>query len=60
MSLPYNKNNISRAKQLRQEATRKENHLWYDYLRGYPVRFQRQKAIDNYIADFIPVRLNWW
>ena len=26
--------------------------LWYDYLRQYPVRFQRQKAIGNYIADF--------
>lgn len=29
-----------------------ERRLWYLYLRGYPLRFQRQKAIDNYIADF--------
>ena len=26
--------------------------MWYDFLRMYPVRFQRQKAIGNYIADF--------
>ncbi len=29
-----------------------ERKLWYDFLRTYPVRFQRQKAIGNYIADF--------
>ena len=29
-----------------------ERKLWFDFLRNYPVRFQRQKAIDNYIADF--------
>lgn len=29
-----------------------ENKLWYDFLRTYPVRFQRQKVIDGYIADF--------
>jgi very-short-patch-repair endonuclease len=29
-----------------------ERKLWYEFLRSYPVRFQRQKAIDNYIADF--------
>ena len=40
------------AKQLRREMTREEKHLWYDFLRGYPIRFLRQKVIDNYIADF--------
>ena len=29
-----------------------ERKRWFDFLRNYPVRFQRQKAIDNYIADF--------
>ena len=29
-----------------------EKKLWYQFLRDYPVRFQRQKAIGNYIADF--------
>ena len=29
-----------------------ERKLWYDFLRNYPLRFQRQKAIGSYIADF--------
>ena len=29
-----------------------ERKLWYCYLNKYPVRFQRQKPIGNYIADF--------
>ena len=29
-----------------------ERKLWYNFLRKYPVRFQRQKAIGNYITDF--------
>jgi very-short-patch-repair endonuclease len=52
MSLYYNKNNITLAKNLRKNATPQENHLWYDFLSKYKVRFQRQKAIDNFIADF--------
>ena len=32
--------------------TKEERHLWYDFLRTYPVRFLRQKVIDNYIVDF--------
>ncbi len=32
--------------------TKEEKHLWYDFLRTYPVRFLRQKVIDNYIVDF--------
>ena len=52
MSLPYQGKLISRAKELRKNATKQENHLWYDFLRGYPVRFQRQKTIDSFIADF--------
>ena len=52
MSLEYNNKNIVLAKQLRNNATKEENHLWYDFLSKYKVRFQRQKAIDNFIADF--------
>ena len=52
MSLPYNKKIIPFAKELRNNATKQENHLWYDFLRTYPIRFQRQKTIDSYIADF--------
>lgn len=32
--------------------TKEEKHLWYDFLRDYPVRFLRQKVIGNYIVDF--------
>ncbi len=48
----YNKENIPLAKVLRKNMTPWERTLWYDFLRDYPVRFQRQKAIGNYIADF--------
>ena len=48
----YNKENIPLAKTLRKNMTPWERKLWYDFLRYYPVRFQRQKAIGNYIADF--------
>ncbi len=52
MSLDYNKKNITLAKNLRRNSTPQENHLWYDFLCNYKPRFQRQKAIDNFIADF--------
>ena len=48
----YNKANIPLAKVLRRNMTPWERKLWYDFLRSYPVRFQRQKAIGEYIADF--------
>ncbi len=52
MSLNYKGKNIALARKLRKQATPQENHLWYDFLRRYPIRFQRQKAIDSYIVDF--------
>ena len=52
MSLPYKGELIPQAKELRKNATPQENHLWYDFLRTYPVRFQRQKAISSFIVDF--------
>ena len=52
----YNKENIPLAKALRKNMTRWERKLWYEFLRDYPVRFQRQKAIGNYIADFYSAR----
>ena len=39
------------AKDLRKNMTKEEKHLWYDFLRDYPVRFLRQKVIDDYIVD---------
>jgi very-short-patch-repair endonuclease len=48
----YNKNNVVLAKNLRKNMTPQEKHLWYDFLKSYDVRFQRQKPLGNYIADF--------
>ena len=48
----YNKAKIPLAKTLRKNMTPWERKLWYEFLRSYPIRFQRQKAIGNYIVDF--------
>ena len=32
--------------------TQEERHLWYDFLKGLPVTFHRQKVIGQYIVDF--------
>jgi len=41
-----------RSRDLRKNATPEENHLWYDALSNYPVRWHRQKPIGPYIVDF--------
>ena len=48
----YNKGNVPLAKALRKNMTPWERKLWYDFLRDYPVRFQRQKPLGDYIVDF--------
>ena len=52
MQWKHNQQLVPLAKQLRKEMTKEERHLWYDYLRSYPVRFSRQKVLGKYIADF--------
>ena len=52
MQYKHNKQLVPFAKQLRKEMTKEERHLWYDFLRTYPVRFSRQKVLGKYIADF--------
>ena len=52
MDRKHNKELTPNAKALRKNMTKEERHLWYDFLRNYPVRFTRQKVIDNYIVDF--------
>ena len=48
----HNKDIVTLAKELRKNMTREEKHLWYDYLRKYPIKFLRQKVIGKHIADF--------
>ena len=47
----HNKELTPLAKQLRSEMTKEERHLWYDFLRTYPIRFSRQKVLGRYIVD---------
>ena len=49
---------VTYARDLRKNMTKEERHLWYDYLRNYPVRFQRQKILGKYIADFYCAKAN--
>ena len=52
MQPKHNSKLVPLAKQLRKDMTKEERHLWYDFLRGYPVRFSRQKVLGRFIADF--------
>ena len=47
-----NKNLVEASRCLRKNMTKQEKHLWYDYLSGYPVRWYKQRIIDNFIVDF--------
>ena len=46
------------AKQLRKNMTPWERHLWFDFLRSYPVRFRRQAVFGEYVADFYCAKAN--
>ena len=48
----HNSNLTPNARELRKNMTKQEKHLWYDFLRNYPVRILRQKVIDSFVADF--------
>ena len=50
--MKHNIDNKILARQLRNQMTPWERKLWYCFLKDYPVRFQRQKCIDEYIVDF--------
>ncbi|MDO4816622.1 MAG: endonuclease domain-containing protein [Bacillota bacterium] len=52
MKHPRNNKKIDFARKLRKEMTKEERHLWYDFLKDYPVRFRRQEIIDSFIVDF--------
>ena len=50
--IPYNKNLVSNAKNLRKNMTPEERHLWYDFFKKVPFSVRRQHNIENYIVDF--------
>lgn len=41
-----------RSQELRKNATKEENKLWYQYLRTHSFQFNRQKPFGRYIVDF--------
>ena len=47
-----NNNLLENARTLRKNMTPQEKHLWYDFLRYYPIKIYKQRIIGNYIADF--------
>ena len=52
MDRKHNKSLVPNAKELRNNMTKEERHLWYDFLRDCSVRFSRQKVFGKYIVDF--------
>ena len=48
----YDHGNVKLARNLRKNMTPWERKLWFCFLRKYPIKFQRQKPIANYIVDF--------
>ncbi len=53
---PYNENLKDKARFLRNNQTKAEKKLWYQYLSPHKVKFNRQKIIDNFIVDFYCAR----
>ena len=37
--------------------TKEEKHHWYDFFKNFPVRFLKQKIIDDFIVDFYSASL---
>ena len=52
MDRKHNKPLVGNARTLRKNMTKEERHLWYDFLRDYPIKFLRQKILGKYIVDF--------
>ena len=52
MQYKQNKQLVPFARELRKNMTPQERDLWYKYLRGHPLKFNRQKVLGKYIADF--------
>ena len=52
MQTKKNKELVPVAKQLRKNMTKEERHLWYDFLRSYPLHIYRQRVLGKYNVDF--------
>ena len=52
MEIPKNNKLLPNARALRRDMTPQERHLWYDFLRTYPLKFYKQRIIGPFIVDF--------
>ena len=43
---------LRNSQKLRRDMTKEERHLWYDFLKTYPVQFKRQTPVGSYVVDF--------
>ena len=50
--LPYDRELVDRARELRKNMTEAEKKLWFDYLKSFKFRVLRQRPIDHFIVDF--------
>ena len=58
--LPYDKNLVSKARELRKSETEAERTFWFEVLKNKKLKdlkFTRQKPIGNFIVDFYCARL---
>jgi len=58
--IPYDKKLVSRARELRREATKAENLFWSKILQDKKLanlKFTRQKPLDHFIVDFYCAKL---
>ncbi len=58
--IPYDKNLVSRAKELRKETTEAENLFWNKVLKSEKLikfKFTRQKPLDHFFVDFYCAKL---
>ena len=51
-NLPYDPRMRERVQELRRKMTPMEKKLWYSFLRSYPVKMYKQRAICTFVADF--------
>ena len=50
--MKLDENTLRRSQNLRKNMTKEERHLWYDFLKQYPVQFKRQVPVGSYYVDF--------
>ncbi len=48
----YNKDILPNSRELRKNMTPQEGKLWHLFLKDYPIKFYRQRIIDNFVVDF--------